>query len=261
MLFDKIEDHLLNDAAPSGAIAELAGTPEFDTFPFSMLLKLKATPQSPRHHPEGSVWNHTLLVVDEAAKRRDQSSDPKVFMWAALLHDIGKPETTRNRHGKITAYEHDAAGERLTQSFLTAFTTDRRFIEKTAALVRYHMHILYVNNNLPFGDISGMKRHTDIHEVGLLGLCDRLGRLGADRETEEKQVKRFLNSVIKNERSYMAKAGMRRPDPSEPHGTESNRINHFKKNQTRPVPEIQGKAKFTKEKAGSLTIDKPNEQT
>ncbi len=59
----------------------------------------------------------------------------------------------------------------------------------------------------------------------------------------------------------MAKAGMRRPDPKAPHGTESNHISHFKKNRVQPVPELQGKAKFTKEKAGSLTVDEPNEQT
>ncbi len=41
----------------------------------------------------------------------------------------------------------------------------------------------------------------------------------------------------------MAKAGMRRPDESEPHGTESNHKTPFKKNDVKPVPEIQGKAK------------------
>ena len=41
----------------------------------------------------------------------------------------------------------------------------------------------------------------------------------------------------------MAKAGMRRPDPKDPHGTESNRKTHFPKNEVAPVPEIQGKAK------------------
>ena len=50
----------------------------------------------------------------------------------------------------------------------------------------------------------------------------------------------------------MAKAGMRRPDPSEPHGTESNRKTHFQKNQVKPVDELQGKAKFTKEKANPI---------
>lgn len=47
----------------------------------------------------------------------------------------------------------------------------------------------------------------------------------------------------------MAKAGMRRPDPEEPHGTESNHKNKFPKNEVPPVPEIQGKAKSGKEKA------------
>lgn len=44
----------------------------------------------------------------------------------------------------------------------------------------------------------------------------------------------------------MAKAGMRRPDPKEPHGTESNKKNQQKKNEVPPVPEIQGKEKHKK---------------
>jgi hypothetical protein len=50
----------------------------------------------------------------------------------------------------------------------------------------------------------------------------------------------------------MAKAEMRRPDPKAPHGTESNRITHFPKNEEPPVPEIQGKAKSGKKKAGPM---------
>lgn len=47
----------------------------------------------------------------------------------------------------------------------------------------------------------------------------------------------------------MAKAGMRRPDPKEPHGTESNRKTKIPKNDAPPVPEIQGKAKSGNKKA------------
>ena len=47
----------------------------------------------------------------------------------------------------------------------------------------------------------------------------------------------------------MAKKGMRRPDPKEPHGTESNKKQHFPKNTVTPVPEIQGKARHGKEHA------------
>lgn len=50
----------------------------------------------------------------------------------------------------------------------------------------------------------------------------------------------------------MAKAGMRRPDPSEPHGTEGNKKMKIPKNIVEPVPEIQGKAKSGKKKANPL---------
>lgn len=33
-----------------------------------MLRKLKSTVQSPKYHPEGNVWNHTLLVIDGRRK-------------------------------------------------------------------------------------------------------------------------------------------------------------------------------------------------
>lgn len=59
--------------------------------------------------------------------------------------------------------------------------------------------------------------------------------------------------VIERVKIVMAKAGMRRPDPSEPHGTESNHITHYKKNDVPNVPqEIQGKAKTGKKKASPI---------
>lgn len=192
-LFLKVEEHLLEDAVPSEALREMYHTDAFEIYPFSMLKMLEPTPQSPIHHPEGNVWIHTLLVVDEAAKRKGESRDPRAFLWSALLHDIGKPATTRMRKGKITAYDHDKIGAELTREFLSAVTDDRRFIDKVAHLVKFHMQILYVVNDMPFKDISGMKRYSDVREVALLCLCDRLGRDGADQKTEENQVRMFVN--------------------------------------------------------------------
>ena len=194
-LFSLLEEHLLEDETPSAALGPLLRSPGFDAYPLSMLKKLEETPQSPVHHPEGNVLNHTLRVVDEAAGRKGSSADPRAFMWAALLHDIGKPPTTRTRKGRITAYDHDRAGAEMTREFLSALTEDRRFIEKVTQLVRYHMHILYVVSDLPFKDVEGMRRDSDVREVALLGLCDRLGRKGASRQTEEEQVRRFLSLV------------------------------------------------------------------
>lgn len=53
----------------------------------------------------------------------------------------------------------------------------------------------------------------------------------------------------------MAKAGMRRPNPKEPHGTENNSKSHFPKNDVPPVPEIQGKAKTGNKKVKPTFYD------
>ena len=50
----------------------------------------------------------------------------------------------------------------------------------------------------------------------------------------------------------MAKKGMHRPSPKEPHGTESNKKMRVNKNDAPPVPEIQGKAKSRKSTAGPV---------
>ena len=47
----------------------------------------------------------------------------------------------------------------------------------------------------------------------------------------------------------MAKAGMRRPDPKEPHSTENWQRMNIEKNDSEPVPEIKGKAKKGHKKA------------
>ncbi len=162
-----------------------------------MLHCLKDTNQSPKHHPEGNVWNHTLLVVDEAANVKSKSKNPRVFVWAALLHDIGKPATTKNHKGKITAYDHDKVGAKLTEEFLSQLTDEKDFIAAVTQLVRWHMQILFVVKDLPFGDIHTMKQSSDINEVALLGLCDRLGRTNVNKSAEENNIRLFLQKCSK----------------------------------------------------------------
>ncbi|WP_312500876.1 HDIG domain-containing metalloprotein [Lacrimispora sp.] len=194
-LFREMDYHLLHDERPSEYLEKISREPWFLDYPFSMLGRMKETPQSKRYHPEGSVWNHTMMVVDQAAEQKAKSKEARTFMWAALLHDIGKPAVTKVRKEKITAYNHDAEGEHLAEDFLSCFSDDAKWIGSVAKLVRYHMHILYVTDGLPFGDIDGMKRETDIGEVALLGLCDRIGRGGSVPEDETKAVRLFLKKM------------------------------------------------------------------
>lgn len=190
-----IETCLLCEAQPSQALRYFSEQPWFRCYPFSLLKSQEKTEQSPVHHPEGSVWNHTLLVVDEAAKQKQYSSNPKVFLWAALLHDLGKPATTKISKNKITAYDHDKVGAALVPKFLSVYISDPLFISDVQALVRYHMHLLYVIKSLPFHNIIKMKAKTNIQDLALLSLCDRLGRTGADVDTELENIRLFLKKV------------------------------------------------------------------
>ncbi|MDP4181909.1 MAG: HD domain-containing protein [Bacillota bacterium] len=191
-LFSEIYEHIINDERPSEFLNEIAKEPEFEKYPFNMLKKLKETKQSPKYHPEGSVWNHTMMVVDEAAKFKDMSRNKKAFMLAALLHDIGKYDTTKVRNGKITSYNHDKYGAELTRKFLNEFSEDNELIDNVVVLVRWHMQILFATNDLPFADLDRMKKEVDLREIALLGLCDRLGRLGADSVKEKNNIQTFL---------------------------------------------------------------------
>jgi len=123
--FSEINAHLMSDNKPSNYFTELCKTEIFEArYPFTLLGDLMKVPQSPQHHPEGNVWNHTMLVLDNAGDRKHLSQNPKVFMWSALLHDLGKAPTTKLTKGRITAYDHDKWGERLSIQFLKELTND-----------------------------------------------------------------------------------------------------------------------------------------
>lgn len=191
-LLYEINNHLLLDEKPSEYFNSILEVPIFKEHPFILLHNLKNAEQSPIHHPEGNAWKHTMLVIDNAAREKNKSKNERVFMWAALLHDIGKPPTTRVRKGKITSYDHENVGANLAKEFLEEFTTDKEFIEEICALIRWHMQILHVVKNLPFANIKKMKEETDINEVALLGYCDRMGRKNPDAEEEEENIALFL---------------------------------------------------------------------
>jgi putative nucleotidyltransferase with HDIG domain len=200
-IFSEIDKHLMDDGKPSIYLNDLVKTGIFSSLsPFTLLGELIETPQSPIYHPEGNVWEHTMLVVDEAAKRKKQSENPRAFMWAALLHDIGKPSTTKSKKGRITSYDHDKVGEEIAREFLKEFQCDEEFIRQVASLVRWHMHTLFVVKDLPFADIKSMVSEVDPDEIALFSTCDRLGRGNITREKVkevERNMKDFVNKCKK----------------------------------------------------------------
>lgn len=187
-LFIKINEILLQNLKPSEELERLITEGYLDKEPFNKIKNLNNIEQNPKYHPEGSVLKHVFLVVDLASKYKKYSNDEKVFMWAALLHDIGKLTTTRVRKNRITSYNHDIEGEEIAMDILNELTDDD-FKQKVSKLVRWHMQPLFYDKNLPFFQPQDMINDVEYKEVALLSLCDRLGRgnLDEDRIKDEKE--------------------------------------------------------------------------
>ena len=76
------------------------------------MVPLYDCPQDAEWHPEGDVWTHTLLVIDEARRRNADLDRPRLatIMLGAVCHDLGKPSTTQMIDGRWRSPGHEAAG-------------------------------------------------------------------------------------------------------------------------------------------------------
>lgn len=197
-VFNKIEKYLLEEEKPSNKLNELIESKEMNGTSFSIIRELKDIPQEPKYHPEGNVWNHIMLVVDEAAVLSEKSANKRVLMWGALLHDIGKIKTTVKRKGRWTSYDHDTVGAEMVIRLLREVEDDQDFIDKVSKLVKYHMHYLYVEKNLPFGNPRKLVEETSVEEIALLSYADRCGRGNLsrkDREETKEAIDRFRDKL------------------------------------------------------------------
>lgn len=77
------------------------------------LSHLAGTPQPERYHGEGDVAEHTKLAVEACGF----DCDPDL-LWAALLHDVGKPLVTKDDDDKITAHGHHTVGAEIAEKIL-----------------------------------------------------------------------------------------------------------------------------------------------
>lgn len=105
---------------------------------------LSGCPQDPATHPEGDVFIHTAMVLDEARKLIDDLPRPKqlAVMLGVLCHDFGKPATTKIEAGNVSAKNHEPMSVALTEQFLDrlkVFTFDNYDARRqTLALVKHH---------------------------------------------------------------------------------------------------------------------------
>ncbi|MDR1314250.1 MAG: HD domain-containing protein [Deltaproteobacteria bacterium] len=121
--------------AESGLISRY---PELDS--------LRGLKQHRNFHPEGSVWNHTVLVV-QAMTRLDlpKGADRAALVMTALLHDVGKTLAARRAapgpagSGMVLYPDHAALGAPAASRFLKAMAAPERVAKAVSKLTARHM--------------------------------------------------------------------------------------------------------------------------
>lgn len=183
-----IKEILLTHTTPSSYFNSLKESQNLDDF--VELRNLIGVPQSPIHHPEGDVWTHTMLVLDEAAKLKDSTSNPYGFMLTALFHDLGKAEkTTIEEDGRIRSIGHENCIHLVKQA-LHRLKIDQETIEYVCNMVKYHMRpnalVAQHSSQKAFNKLFSLSIAP--HDLILFSKADHLGRANIDSYEEFEKI-------------------------------------------------------------------------
>jgi poly(A) polymerase len=100
------------------------------------LARLKETVDEHGRHKD--VYAHTLTVLDQAIALEPDGPD-LVLRLAAVMHDVGKPDTKRVQGGKVTFHHHEAVGAKMTRARLSALRFPKDVVEAVTSLVALHL--------------------------------------------------------------------------------------------------------------------------
>jgi poly(A) polymerase len=151
---ERIRDELNKLFAPPHAARGLTLLHESGLMPHVLpeLVPTLTCDQSPDYHPEGTVFNHIRLMLENLPKDTATSPSKESLAWSALLHDIAKPLTaSRGDDGLIHFYTHEKVGADMAEAILQRLKFPRRQTDEIVAAVRHHMQ---------FKDTPKMRKNT-----------------------------------------------------------------------------------------------------
>jgi poly(A) polymerase len=108
--------------------------------------RMKGVAQPPQFHPEGDVWIHTLMLLEQL-----EPGCAMTLAWGALLHDVGKPPTYREAPDRIRFDGHVDVGVAIGAEICRRFRFSNDETEQILALIENHMR---------FADAPRMKAST-----------------------------------------------------------------------------------------------------
>lgn len=107
---------------------------------------MQGVEQPPEYHPEGDVFEHTVIMLNMMEPRR---SVP--LAWSILLHDVGKPPTMTVAPDRIRFHGHASKSAEISDAIMRRLRFSTADVETVAHCIRNHMRIM---------DVQRMKEST-----------------------------------------------------------------------------------------------------
>jgi predicted kinase len=169
------------------------------------LAALRDCPQTVAFHAEGDVAEHSRLVYELACEQAEllvggaNGEQAMALRLAGLLHDVGKPPTTRESGpGRWSAPGHDLEGAQLVSGLFATHAALQRLplgvYASVHAMVRAHMWT-YAGERIGAGSALRLSHLTDPRLLMALWDSDSRGRICAD-ETEVAERVAFAGLVL-----------------------------------------------------------------
>jgi poly(A) polymerase len=99
--------------------------------------RMKGVEQPPQFHPEGDVWVHTLMLLEQL-----EPGCAMTLAWGALLHDVGKPATFKRAADRIRFDGHVEVGVAMAAEICRRFRFSNEETRQIVELVENHMRFM-----------------------------------------------------------------------------------------------------------------------
>lgn len=136
---------------------------------------MKGVQQPPDFHPEGDVFVHTLMLLDNLPQ-----PCPPTLAWGALLHDVGKPATFRMAADRIRFDDHVEVGVKISEGICRRLRFSNDDTEQILALIQNHMrfgHVMRMKESTlkKFMRLPRFDEHVALHRADCLASHGNLG--------------------------------------------------------------------------------------
>jgi poly(A) polymerase len=133
---------------------------------------MQGVEQPPRFHPEGDVWQHTLIMLEILSEENRTEANP-VLAWGALLHDVGKPVSRTDDENGVHFYGHAKQGEQIADEIMHRLKFSRAQREAVLDLILQHMNFMNVQKMRParlkrFLRMPDFDLHLELHRLDCL---------------------------------------------------------------------------------------------